>query len=130
MYHKCLSYVKTGLQKAKQLSNVNSSDQIHNKIDVCSQEINATIDAATEQYMQLFDDSEEMLATTIKQLQKEPTGDDLDEINDEIDDIIDDFKETLEENINPAVEALLREARTTSVSLPLKVKKCIDEALK
>lgn len=58
-----------------------------------------------------------------------PVGDDLDEINDEIDDIIDDFKETLENDINPAVEGLLRQIRTASVALPLKVKKCVDEVL-
>ncbi len=79
--------------------------------------------------MLLYDESEHMLAMTIEKLQKEPVGDDLDEIGDEIDDIMDDFKEKLEAEINVAVESLLRRMRTASVSLPLKVKKCVDDVL-
>lgn len=129
MYNQCLSYVNVGLQKLEQLPNVDY-DTKQSKIYSCSQYINATIDATTEHYLTLLDESEDMLAETIKQLQKEPVGDDLDDINDEIDDIIDDFKEMFGETINPAVESLLRKVRMLSVSLPLKVKECVDEALK
>lgn len=129
MYNKCSEYVDTGLKRIAQLSKVDSDDEIQSKINGCIVEVNATIDATTEQFLRIFDESERMMATTIEKLQKEPVSDDLDEINDEIDDIVDDFKEILEDEINPAVESLLRQIRTTSVSLPLKIKKCIDEIL-
>lgn len=129
MYNKCSEYVNTGLKRVVQLSKVDS-DEMQRRITDCFVEVNATIDATTEQFLRLFDESERMIATTIEKLQKEPAGDDLDEINDEIDDVMDDFKEILEDEINPAVETLLRQIRTTSVALPLKIKKCVDEVLK
>lgn len=128
MYNKCSEYVNIGLKRVVQLSKVDS-DETQSKIKNCFLEVNGTIDDTTEQYLRIFDESEQMLTTTIEKLQKEPVGDDLDEINDEIDDIIEDFKEILENNINPAVESLLRQIRTASVALPLKVKKCVDEVL-
>lgn len=129
MYNKCSEYVDTGLKRVAQLTKFESDDEIQSKVNGCFVEVNATIDATTEQFLRIFDESERIMATTIEKLQKEPVGDDFDDINDEIDDIMDDFKEILEDEINPAVETLLRRIRTTSVSLPLKIKKCVDEVL-
>lgn len=127
-YNKCSNYVSTGLKRVTQSSEIDSTEN-RNKINDCFLVVNATIDATVEEYLKLYDRSEEMLALTIEKLQKEPAGDDLDEINDEIDDIIDEFKESLDAEINTPVESLLRRMRTESVSLPLLVKKCIDEVL-
>lgn len=51
------------------------------------------------------------MSATIDKLQKVPTGNNWEEINDEIDDIMDDSNEKLENEINPAVESLLRHIR-------------------
>lgn len=128
MYQQIISYVTQGLKKLDQLANVNKG-AIQNRIFSCSQDVNATLQAATAEFTNLADESEVMLATAIDSLKKEPLSDDSEEINDEIDVIVEDFKEKFNEKINTGLEDLLRQTKITSVSLPLKVKECIDDVL-
>lgn len=127
MRNECLSYINEGLEKVKEMENEN--DAIETKINGCGQGVNATIDETVAEFIRLYDKAQGMLNLAVIQLKKEPASSSEEEIIDEIDDHIDDFIEKFEATVTPHLDDLLSQIRMNSITVPLNVKKCIDEIL-
>jgi len=115
-------YLKEEISKLD-LSTFEQPDIIKDRITSCAEIVNSTIEASIEKFITTLDDAEEMIYQVEVDLHKEPSSDDIDEINDEVDDIIDEFKEKYEINISPRVDGILNMLRQEIFSLRVNLKK-------
>lgn len=121
-------FVEQEIEKME-LSTFNDPDTIKSKISNCAKEVDDMIDAWIEQFINILNDAERDTYALEDKLRKEPSSDDIDEINDEVDDIIDDFKGTFEETFVPLLEDLLFQIKKKNVSLRSDLRTCIDKIL-
>lgn len=121
----CSFYILEGLKKVKELSTQREKyEQISSTITECQNEGTNFLKQVDTKFTEILDEAQRIAENSSKGINIH--GPTLDDMSDQYDDFMEDFKGQLD---STTVKAFLKQLKQDSISVPKKVKKCVDEAV-
>lgn len=128
IHDECSSYILMGLGKAQQVPNVDvQTEKLNktvNKIFECGIESDNIIDAANTKFYNLVEEARRDISNIAKNTHIKIN----DEVSDQSDDSMNEVKEIFD-STNANLKTFSKELNENLVSVPLNVRKCIEEAV-
>lgn len=132
MHDECSSYILQGLGKAQQVPNVDvQSDKFNKTVDTifkCGTENDLVIDVTNLKFNELLEEAKEDISAFAKDNRMKFKGTTLDDVSGQRNDVMKEYTEIFYSR-NANLRAFLDEFKQQSISAPVNVKACIEEAV-